>query len=96
LRSYFRTARILKQKYAIDLDEFDRNYLVPILKAIQAKDWGAFEKAFTSGVDGSYTFHAKYGYDYIKFVLPKSPPPDLYLGPQEDLKRGKGESASDR
>jgi hypothetical protein len=89
MRGYFRTAKAVRPKYASDLDEFDRTYVVPILKAIQAKDWTGFESAYSNGIEGSDFFHMKYGYDYIKFILPESPPSDLHLGPPEEMKREK-------
>ena len=89
LRGVFRTAKVTRPKYTKDLDEFDAAYLVPILKAIQAKDWEAFEAAYQEGVEGSDKFHDKLGYGYIRFQLPGEPPSDLYMGPPESLERRK-------
>ncbi len=89
LRGEFRTAKVTRPKFAADLDAFDAECLVPILKAIQAKDWNAFEAAFDNGVEGSDRYHEKLGYGYIRFVLPKEPPGDIYLGPPEELERSK-------
>lgn len=91
LRGEFRTAKITRPKFAADLDAFDAEFLVPILKAIQAKDWKAFEAAFREGTEGSDKYHEKWGYGYIRFVLPKEPPADLYLGPPEDFHRNENE-----
>ena len=87
LRGEFRAIKILRPKYTGDLDEFDSTYLVPLLKAVQAKDWGAFEAAFEKGIEGSDKYHDKYGYGYIRFVLPEEPHSDLHLGPPEALRR---------
>ena len=89
VRAEFRTAKVTRPKYAEDLDVFDAEYLVPILKAVQKKDWGACEEAFEKGVEGSDKYHDKYGYDYIKFTLPGVAPEDLHLGPTEGFKRAK-------
>ncbi len=91
LRGAFRTAKVTRPKYAQDLDEFDAKYLVPILKAVQAKDWNVFEDVFRKGTEGSDAYHEKYGYGYIRFVLPPEPPKDLYLGPPEGFDRKKAE-----
>ncbi|MDA4125491.1 MAG: hypothetical protein OK438_08640 [Thaumarchaeota archaeon] len=87
VRVGFRTAKVTRPKYTQDLDEFDARYLVPILKAIQQKDWTAAEAAFEKGTQGSDEYHDKYGYDYIRFVLPGEPPAYLHLGPTEGFNR---------
>jgi hypothetical protein len=89
LRGAFRVAKVTRPKYAADLDEFDRAHLVPILKAIQSKEWGTFEAAYGAGIEGSDQFHLKHGHDYIRFTLPEEPPRDLFLGPPGELKRRK-------
>jgi hypothetical protein len=89
VRVGFRTAKVTRPKYAQDLDAFDAQYLVPILKAIQQKDWPAAEVAFEKGVEGSDDYHDKYGYDYIRFVLPKEHLVYLHLGPTEGFSRKK-------
>jgi hypothetical protein len=87
LRGAFRTAKVTRPKYAADLDEFDSACLVPLLRAVQAKDWPAFDAAFQRGIEGSDRYHEKYGYGYIRFMLPKEPPSDLYLGPPDTFDR---------
>jgi hypothetical protein len=87
LRGGFRTIKITRPKYSQDLDEFDSKFVTPILKAIMARDWKLAEEAFMAGVRGSDEYHEKYGYGYIRFVIPKKPPEDLHMGPPEDLKR---------
>jgi hypothetical protein len=83
VRAEFRVARVTRPKYAQDLDAFDAEFLVPILKAIQAKDWEACEEAFEKGREGSDKYHSKHGYDYIRFLISKHPPPDLDMGSQK-------------
>ncbi len=89
VRSAFRTAKVTRPKFTEDLDAFDSEYLPPIFKAIQLKDWAEFEEAFEKGIEGSDKYHDKHGYDYIRFVLSKEPPAHLYLGPPEGFKREK-------
>lgn len=89
VRAEFRTAKVTRPKYSEDLDAFDSEHLVPILKAIQSKDWRACEEAFGKGIEASDVYHDKLGYSYIKFVLPEVPPTDLHLGPTEGFKRAK-------
>jgi len=89
VRTEFRTAKVTRPKYAEELDVFDAECLVPILKAIQNEDWGACEEAFEKGIEGSDKYHDKHGCNYIKFVLPREPPADLHLGPTESFRREK-------
>ena len=87
VRADFRVAKLTRPKFAADLDAFDAEYLVPIFKAIQRKDWAEFESTFDKGIGGSDKYHDKHGYDYVRFLLPKEPPAHLYLGPPEGFKK---------
>lgn len=87
LRSAFGAAKVTRPKYADDLDAYDREYLQPIFKAIHGQDWKEFETAFEKGVEGSDLYHDKRGFPYIRYVLPREPPSDLYLGPPEKFRR---------
>jgi len=87
VRTEFRTAKVTRPEYSADLDAFDLEYLVPILKAIQIKDWAACEEAFKKGIYDSDKYHDKYGFSYIRFIIPKEAPSDMHLGPAEGFVR---------
>lgn len=87
VRSAFRTARTTRPKHAVDLSAYDKEYLLPIFKAIRDQDWREFEAAFRKGETGSDVYHDKTGHPYIRYTLPKDPPSDLYLGPPEGFSR---------
>jgi len=87
VRTEFRTAKVTRPKFTSDLDNFDAEYIVPILKAIQAKDWAACEEAFERGTEGSDKYHDKYGFNYVRFILQKEAPLDVHLGPTESFSR---------
>jgi hypothetical protein len=87
LRVEFKVAKLTRPKFAEDLTEFDKDYLQPIFKAIHDQDWTAFASLFEKGVLGSDIYHDKRGYPHIRYVLPKDPPSNLYLGPLEKFKR---------
>ena len=89
LRAAFRTAKVTRPKYADDLASYDKDYLQPIFKAIHDQDWEQFEVAFRRGAEGSDAYHDKRGFPYIRYVLPKDPPSNLYLGPPEKFSREK-------
>lgn len=87
VRAAFRTARTTRPKYAKDLAVFDEEYLQPVFKAIHDQDWERFELAFRKGVEGSDAYHDRLGFPYIRYVLPKDPPSNLYLGPPDKFTR---------
>lgn len=87
LRSAFRTGKATRPKFAEDLTTFDKEYLQPIFKGIRDKDWKQFEEAFRRGEVGSDVYHDKWGYPHIRYVLPKDPPSNLYLGAPEGFSR---------
>jgi hypothetical protein len=93
VRTAFRTAKVTRPKFTEDLNKFDSEYLLPIFKAIQAKDWGKFEEVFMKGIEGSDFFHDKNGYGYIRYVLPNEPSSSLFQGPPENFKRSRGTQA---
>ena len=64
----------LRPKYAGDLNTFIQTHLNPIGDAIAARDWERFKESYQKGIDGSNQLHEKYGYGYIRYVLPKNPP----------------------
>lgn len=93
LRGAFRTAKVTRPKYGEDLAAFDVEYLTPIFKAIHDQDWGEFESAFRKGEVGSDIYHDKRGFPHIRYLLPKDPPANLYLGPPEKFSREPGRPA---
>ncbi len=71
-----------RPKYAADLETFVREELGPIVRAVDAKDWGAFEAAFRHMVDVSDVYHAKYNKGFLRFRLPDRPPEWFDLSPR--------------
>ena len=87
VRVAFRTGKLTRPKFSEDLSAFDDEFLRPIFKAIQEQDWEKFEGAFENGEAGSDTYHDKRGYPHIRYLLPRDPPSNLYLGPPEKFRR---------
>ena len=85
----FRTAKTLRPKYAADMTVFEQECMQPIADAIGRKDWAAFEQAYQRAIEGSDRYHDKYGFSYIRYVLPPSPPAHLDLNPPERRVRRK-------
>jgi len=87
VRVAIRVAKVTRPKFTDDLNAFDSEYLLPIFKAIQKKDWTEFEAAFIRGEKGSDFYHDKTGHPYIRFVLPEEVNMNLHTGPIENFKR---------
>ncbi len=76
------TMALARPKYREDIVAFTREPMASLARAIEAKDWSAFEAAFGSAVDASDVYHAKYRKGFIRFRLPERPPEWFDLGPQ--------------
>ena len=59
---------------AAPLKAFESSYLDPLSKTMDAKDWNAFDTAYSKTVEGCNGCHAGSGFPYIKHTLPSSPP----------------------
>jgi hypothetical protein len=81
-----RAGSTLRPKYAADRSKYTEVSLNPISEAIKSKDWKKFEDLYNKGVDESNVYHEKYGYGYIRYVLPKNPPEFYDLKPHEKKK----------
>ncbi len=77
----------LRPKYDEDLKEFNTRFFAPVGEAIEKKDWKRFEALFSEAVGASDTYHEKYGYGYIRYLLPRTPPEHLELGPVDKTRK---------
>lgn len=80
VRGINRRLALVRPKYAEDIARFEAERIAPVLAAAQVKDLGAFERAFAGATEEANALHAKWGYAYIRWVLPEEPPKDLDLG----------------
>lgn len=81
IASIFKTGSTLRPKYSHDLGGFTQSHLNGIDEMIQKEDWNGFEDAYKKGIEEANRLHAKLGYEYIRYVLPTSPPAQLDLQP---------------
>lgn len=63
------------------LKAFERSFLTPIDKAINAQDFKRFDAAFNAGVQGCNACHAAQKMSFIRYQLPESSPSPLMLKP---------------
>ncbi len=81
-RKILKTAAIARPKYEADIAAFTEGCLVSIDKAIEAKDWSAFEAAYRRGIEDSDRYHEKYNKRFIRFRLPDHAPEWFDLAPR--------------
>ena len=80
-RKLHRAAEVTRPKYTERLRQFEREHVEPLLQAIAAKEWTAFEAAFAAAVEAANRNHDELGYAYIQWQVPKEPPGFLRLEP---------------
>ncbi len=79
LRKTMQLAGVVRPKYAEPLAGFIAEKLKPVEDAIRAKDWKAFEIAYRETADAANEMHREFGYAYIEWRLPATPPQHLRL-----------------
>ena len=79
MRKMFKTGALTRPKMAGALDAYDEKWLAPLGNAITARDWTAFDAAYTAATDEANRVHVGLGYGYIEWKLPATPPPHLTL-----------------
>lgn len=73
--------RVVRPKYAEGMAEFELDFMAPLLAAITAKDWRAFEAGYRRAIEGSDRMHDRFAKPFIRFRLPAEPPPWIELDP---------------
>lgn len=81
VRGLQRDLAVLRPKHRDRLETFEAGVLGGVFRAIEARDAGAFERAFSAATDLANAMHVETGHSYIRWVLPGEPPADLDLGP---------------
>jgi hypothetical protein len=82
-RKTLRIAGVVRPKYTQSLAEFEGEELATLEASIAAQDWDAFAVAYRDAVDASNELHRLFGYAYIEWQVPDSPPPYLRVTPVE-------------
>lgn len=79
LRKATQIAGLVRPKYRESLAQFDAEFLKPVEEAVRTKDCSAFARAFQRAIAGANESHRNFGYAYIEWQLPATPPPYLRL-----------------
>ena len=73
------TLGVARPRYAADLAAFASEHVAALARAIEARDWAAFDAAYHAAVAASDVYHAKYRKSFLRFRLPDHPPEWLDL-----------------
>jgi hypothetical protein len=73
-RGLMRTLAVRRPKYAGQLEEFMRDGLEPLLRAMVDRDEAGFKKRFAACVVMANRFHVDTGHAYIEWSTPESSP----------------------
>jgi len=77
--SILKTGSMLRPKYSQDITSFTQATLQPMSESIKAKDWNKFDAAYKTSVAEANKLHEKYGYEYVRYLLPNKAPDHLDL-----------------
>ena len=77
-----RIGNITRPRYTLHVEAFIKGPLTAINRAIEAKDWDAFERSYSSGVTAANAYHRQYNHEEIVWQLPDEPPKHLRLSPE--------------
>ena len=76
-----RMGEITRPKYTAHLEAFIKGPLTAINRAIEDRDWDAFEHGYNIGVTAANAYHRDWDHEEIVWQLPDEPPKHLRLTP---------------
>ena len=74
VRALMRTLAVRRPKYAVQLNDFVRAGLEPLLHAITARDESEFQIRYAACVEMANRYHIDTGHAYIEWVPPTTSP----------------------
>ena len=77
--SILKTGAMLRPKFAQDIASFTLANLQLISESVKARDWKKFDEVYKKSVEEANKMHEKYGYEFVRYVLPNKPPEHLDL-----------------
>jgi hypothetical protein len=82
MRKLLRLCEVTRPKYTDDIEEWITDDLDPLMAALDAHDFVAFEKRYHESVDFANELHRRWQKEWIVWKLPDTLPPDLDLTPR--------------
>ncbi len=83
VRKIFTNAALTRPKYKAALEKFSMDYLDGLDEAMRRRSWEEFDRLVAATMTASDRYHAEWGYPYIRYRIPDSPPADYLLPPPE-------------
>lgn len=74
----------VRPKYRNTMAAFLADDFEPLDRAVDDRDWAAFQAAFGPMVESANRYHGVYNKAFIRWRLPDAPPPDLDLAPRPE------------
>ncbi|MBI4312292.1 MAG: hypothetical protein HY681_10985 [Chloroflexi bacterium] len=81
IRGLMRMGALTRPRYADHLNAFINGHVAAIEKAIEQKDFGAFDAAYRRGVEAANRYHELMNHAEIVWELPDEAPKQLRLMP---------------
>jgi hypothetical protein len=81
IRKILRNATKTRPKYKDAVEEFSREYLDPIERAMVARSSEECRRAIEASIQAGDAAHEKWGYAYIRYRIPDSPPAGYLTAP---------------
>jgi hypothetical protein len=72
-------AALTRPKYKESIAEYDDQCMMPLQDAIKQQDFAVLAEAYRAAADRANAYHVEFGYPYIGWRLPETPPGHLRL-----------------
>lgn len=82
-RSLLKISVVVRPKYEEAMAAFLADDVPPVVRAIDDRDWPAFERAFAAMIERGNRYHGEFGKPWIRWRTPEQPPADLDLEPRD-------------
>ena len=83
IRKILNGASLTRPKYKEALEQFAKEHLDGLDKAMERQSSEEFEMLMRSMVEAGDRYHAEFGYPYIRYRIPERPPAGYLLPPPE-------------
>jgi len=83
LEKALRIGEITRPKYTAHMEAFIKGPLTAMNRAIEERDWDAFETVYKTGIITANAYHRAWNHEEIFWQLPDEPPKHLRLTAEE-------------
>jgi hypothetical protein len=79
-----RQGGVTRPKHLVNLTDYERSSIGPLLEAVKAKDFAGFADGYRRATEEANRLHRELGHPDIVWQLPPDPPEHLDLTPQPE------------